>query len=254
MHCRGIAEREDGHAVRLAGSQTDITEQRRIRDSLAQQAQHDALTDLPNRTLFRELVQRAIAQTSRTPSAGYAVLFIDLDGFKSINDTHGHVAGDRFLKAISRRLQTQLRPGDVLARLGGDEFGVLAQNIETTKMCARIAERLQEALAEPFLIGTQKVRGAASIGIVVGTAESKSVDALLRDADIAMYRAKAAGRGGYELFDAGDACRRAEATDLRNGASPRNRAQPSDGLLPADRPAALVANHGTGGARSLGAR
>jgi len=203
VHCRGIAEREDGHAVRLAGSQTDITEQRRIRDSLAQQAQHDALTDLPNRTLFRELVQRAIAQTSRTPSAGYAVLFIDLDGFKSINDTHGHVAGDRFLKAISRRLQTQLRPGDVLARLGGDEFGVLAQNIETTDDVCSIAERLQEALAEPFLIGTQKVLGAASIGIVVGTAESKSVDALLRDADIAMYRAKAAGRGGFELFDAG---------------------------------------------------
>ena len=163
-------------------------------------------------------------------------------------------SGDRFLKAISRRLQTQLRPGDVLARLGGDEFGVLAQNIETTNDVCTIAERLQEALAEPFLIGTQKVRGAASIGIVVGTPESKSVDALLRDADIAMYRAKAAGRGGYELFDAGDACCRAEATDLRNGASPRNRAQPSDGLLPADRPAALGANHGTGGARSLGAR
>ena len=203
VHCRGIAQRENGVAVRLAGSQTDITEQRRIRDSLAQAAQHDALTDLPNRTLFRELVQRAIAQMSRTPSSGYGVLFIDLDGFKAINDTHGHVAGDRFLKSISRRLYAQLRPGDVLARLGGDEFGVLAHDIASTEDLCMIAERLQQALSEPFQINKQKVRGAASIGIVVGTPESKSVDALLRDADIAMYRAKAAGRGGYELFDAG---------------------------------------------------
>jgi diguanylate cyclase (GGDEF)-like protein/PAS domain S-box-containing protein len=203
VHCRGIAQRENGLAVRVAGSQTDITDQRRIRDSLAQAAQHDALTDLPNRTLFRELVQRAIAQTTRTPSAGYGVLFIDLDGFKAINDTHGHVAGDRFLKSISRRLHAQLRPGDVLARLGGDEFGVLAHDIVSTDDLCLIAERLQQALSEPFQINKQKVHGSASIGIVVGTPESKSVDALLRDADIAMYRAKAAGRGRYELFDAG---------------------------------------------------
>jgi diguanylate cyclase (GGDEF)-like protein/PAS domain S-box-containing protein len=203
VHCRGIAQRENGLAVRVAGSQTDITEQRRIRDSLAQAAQHDALTDLPNRTLFRELVQRAIAQTSRMPTAGYGVLFIDLVGFKAINDTDGHVAGDRFLKSISRRLYAQLRPGDVLARLGGDEFGVLAHDITSTEDLCMIAERLLHALSEPFQINKQKVHGSASIGIVVGTQESKSVDALLRDADIAMYRAKAAGRGRYELFDAG---------------------------------------------------
>jgi len=202
VHCRGIAVRdESGRAIRLAGSQTDISEPRRIRDSLAQAAQHDPLTDLPNRTLFRELVQRAISQTTRVGSPGYGVLFIDLDGFKAINDTHGHVAGDRFLKAIAKRLQSHLRPGDVLARLGGDEFGVLAHNVETADDVCAIAERLQEALAEPFLVNGQRTRGAASIGIVVGNAQSRSVDALLRDADIAMYRAKAAGRGGYELFD-----------------------------------------------------
>jgi diguanylate cyclase (GGDEF)-like protein/PAS domain S-box-containing protein len=202
VHCRGIAVRdESGRAIRLAGSQTDISEQRRIRDSLAQAAQHDPLTDLPNRTLFRELVQRAITQTSRVGTPGYAVLFIDLDGFKLINDTHGHVAGDRFLKSIAKRLLAHLRPGDVLARLGGDEFGVLAQNAETADDVCGIAERLQNALAEPFLVNGQRIRGAASIGIVVGSAQSQSVDALLRDADIAMYRAKATGRGGYELFD-----------------------------------------------------
>jgi PAS domain S-box-containing protein len=99
VHCRGIAVRDDaGRAIRMAGSQTDITEQRRIRDSLAQAARHDALTDLPNRTLFRELLQRVIAQSSRPGTSGYAVLFIDLDGFKLVNDTHGHVVGDKFLK------------------------------------------------------------------------------------------------------------------------------------------------------------
>jgi diguanylate cyclase (GGDEF)-like protein/PAS domain S-box-containing protein len=204
VHCRGIAVRDaSGRAVRLAGSQTDVTEQRRIRDSLAQAAQHDALTDLPNRTLFRELVQRAIAQTARVGEPGYAVLFIDLDGFKQINDTHGHVTGDRFLKAVARRLQSQLRPGDVLARLGGDEFGVLAQDVDGAQKVCGIAERLQQALNEPLHVDGQQLLAAASIGIVVGTAESRSVDALLRDADLAMYRAKAGGRGGYELFDPG---------------------------------------------------
>jgi diguanylate cyclase (GGDEF)-like protein/PAS domain S-box-containing protein len=204
VHCRGIAVRDQaGRAVRMAGSQTDITEQRRIRDSLAQAAQHDALTDLPNRTLFRELLQRAIAQSSRIGAPGYAVLFIDLDGFKLVNDTHGHVVGDRFLKAIAQRLQAHLRPGDSLARLGGDEFAVLAEQLPAADDVRAIADRLQRALAEPFDVSGHELRGAASIGIVVGTPQYRSVDALLRDADIAMYRAKAAGRGGYELFDPG---------------------------------------------------
>jgi diguanylate cyclase (GGDEF)-like protein/PAS domain S-box-containing protein len=204
VHCRGIAVRDEtGRAIRLAGSQTDISEQRRVRDSLAQAAQHDALTDLPNRTLFRELVQHAIAQATRLGEPGYAVLFIDLDGFKLINDTHGHVTGDRFLKAIARRLHAQLRPGDVLARLGGDEFGVLAQTVHTSADARGIAERLQQALAEPLLVNGQELHGAASIGIVIGTSRSRSVDALLRDADLAMYRAKATGQGGYEVFDPG---------------------------------------------------
>ena len=104
--------------------------------TLAQAAQHDPLTNLPNRTLFRELVQRAITQTSRAGALGYAVLFVDLDGFKLINDTHGHVAGDRFLKAIAARLHSHVRPGDVLARLGGDEFGVLAER-RRRRRCVR---------------------------------------------------------------------------------------------------------------------
>jgi len=200
--CRGIAVRDEtGQARRLAGSQTDITEQRRIRDSLAQAARHDPLTDLPNRTLFRELLQRAIAQNTRMPSHSYAVLFVDLDGFKLVNDTHGHVVGDRFLKAIGQRLKSHLRPGDALARLGGDEFAVLTEGFSNASEVRAIAERLRHALAEPFHVSGHDLRGAASIGIVIGDPQQRSVDAVLRDADIAMYRAKAAGRGGYELFD-----------------------------------------------------
>jgi diguanylate cyclase (GGDEF)-like protein/PAS domain S-box-containing protein len=200
--CRGIAVRDDaGEPVRMAGSLTDITEQRRIRDTLAQAARHDPLTDLPNRTLFAELLQRSMAQGARSPAHQYAVLFIDLDGFKLVNDSLGHVVGDRFLVAIAQRLQAHLRPGDSLARLGGDEFAVLAENFTSPDDVCAIAERLQRSLAEPFHINDHELFGSASIGIVVGGLQYRSVDALLRDADIAMYRAKAAGRGGYELFD-----------------------------------------------------
>jgi len=202
MLCQGIAVRDSsGRAIRMAGSQTDITEQRRIRDRLAQAAQHDPLTGLPNRTLFRELLQRAISQGVRKPTPGYAVIFLDLDDFKLVNDTHGHVVGDRFLKEIADRLQTQIRPGDTLARLGGDEFAVLAGDFTSADDICAVAERILRVLSEPIRINTQELVGSASIGIVVGTPQCQSVDALLRDADIAMYRAKAAGRGRYELFD-----------------------------------------------------
>ena len=200
--CRGIAVRDDaGRPVRMAGSLTDITEQRRIRDSLSQAARHDPLTNLPNRTLFGELLQRAIAQGARSSSHQYAVLFIDLDGFKLVNDSLGHIIGDRFLMAIAQRLQSQLRPGDSLARLGGDEFAVLAENFSTPEDVCAIAERLLNALAEPFRIADHELFGSASVGVVVGGAQYRTVDAVLRDADIAMYRAKASGRGGYEMFD-----------------------------------------------------
>jgi diguanylate cyclase (GGDEF)-like protein/PAS domain S-box-containing protein len=200
--CRGIAVRDDsGKPIRMAGSLTDITEQRRIRDSLSQAARHDPLTNLPNRTLFGELLQRAIERSARSSSPQYAVLFIDLDGFKLVNDSLGHIIGDRFLVAISQRLQSQLRPGDSLARLGGDEFAVLAENVSTPEDVCAIAERLLNALAEPFRIADHELFGSASVGVVVGGAQYRSVDAVLRDADIAMYRAKSSGRGGYELFD-----------------------------------------------------
>jgi diguanylate cyclase (GGDEF)-like protein/PAS domain S-box-containing protein len=200
--CRGIAVRdEDGQPVRMAGSQTDVTESRRSQDTLARAARHDHLTALPNRRLFGELLQRSIARSVRSVEARYAVLFIDLDGFKLVNDSLGHLVGDQFLVAIATRLQAQLRPGDVLARLGGDEFAVLVEDFATQEDVCVITQRLQHSLQEPLRLDSRELYASASIGVVLGGPQYGTVDELLRDADIAMYRAKAAGRGGYELFD-----------------------------------------------------
>jgi diguanylate cyclase (GGDEF)-like protein/PAS domain S-box-containing protein len=200
--CRGIAVRDGSdRPVRMAGSQTDVTESRNAQETLSRAARHDSLTGLPNRMMFSELLQRAMGRASRSPECGYAVLFIDLDGFKLVNDSLGHLAGDQFLNALAQRLHSQLRPGDVLARLGGDEFAVLINDVVASTEVCGIADRLQCAVAVPFSIHGRELYASASIGIVMGDSEYSKVEDVLRDADIAMYRAKAAGRGGYQLFD-----------------------------------------------------
>ena len=195
-------QRHHGEMMRLHGEAVEALEAaRQSEQRYARAARHDDLTDLPNRRLFSELLQRSMARAARAVEPRYAVLFIDLDGFKLVNDSLGHIIGDRFLVAIAERLQSQLRPGDSLARLGGDEFAVLAENFSTPEDVCAIAERLLGALAEPFRIADHELFGSASVGIVVGGAQYRAVDAVLRDADIAMYRAKSSGRGGYEMFD-----------------------------------------------------
>jgi diguanylate cyclase (GGDEF)-like protein/PAS domain S-box-containing protein len=202
--CRGIAVRDEaGKPVRMAGSQTDVTEWRNVQETLARAARHDVLTGLPNRALFGELLQREIAQAQRSGEPRYAVLFIDLDGFKLVNDSLGHLIGDQFLIGIAHRLQGRLRTGDALARLGGDEFAVLITNVSDPHEVRAITERMQGALAEPFDIEGREIYASASIGIVLGGAHYHHVADLLRDADTAMYRAKAAGRNRYEMFDPG---------------------------------------------------
>jgi diguanylate cyclase (GGDEF)-like protein/PAS domain S-box-containing protein len=201
MFCRGTAVREQGHTVRMAGSQTDITESRRVQDTLSHAARHDSLTGLPNRMLFSELLQKAIGQYQRSPEVQYAVLFVDLDGFKLVNDSLGHLLGDQFLFAIAQRLQTALRSGDVLARLGGDEFAVLVRNLGPNEDVRRVTERLRDAVSSPFTLQGHQLYASASIGIVTAGPSYHSVDQVLRDADTAMYRAKSTGRGGYEIFD-----------------------------------------------------
>jgi diguanylate cyclase (GGDEF)-like protein/PAS domain S-box-containing protein len=200
--CRGIAVRTPGGApVRMAGSQTDVTEWRSVQESLTRAARHDHLTGLPNRRLFGELLQRAMARGIRAAEPRYAVLFIDLDGFKLVNDSLGHLVGDQFLVAISDRLRSQLRPSDVLSRLGGDEFAVLIEDFGSRDEVSLVPERLQRSFVEPIRIGGRELYASASIGVVLGGPQYATVDDLLRDADIAMYRAKAAGRGGYQMFD-----------------------------------------------------
>lgn len=202
MLCRGVAVRDGAERpVRIAGSQTDVTEQRRVQGELEHAALHDGLTGLANRTLFSELLGRALVKARRSPSYVCAVIFIDLDHFKLVNDSYGHAAGDRLLIAIGKRLQHCLRPGDALARLGGDEFAILLDDVSSTSDATTIADRLQQSLGEPFDLDGREVWASASVGIAYSNPRYQSPDDLLRDADTAMYRAKAQGRAQAQTFD-----------------------------------------------------
>jgi diguanylate cyclase (GGDEF)-like protein/PAS domain S-box-containing protein len=200
--CRGVAVRDiHGTAQRIAGSMTDITLRKQAEERLLYDALHDALTGLPNRALFLDRLHHVIQNVLRYPDHHYAVLFLDLDHFKMVNDSLGHSSGDELLIMIAERLKSCLRPGDTVARLGGDEFVLLLENIETVAEAALVAERIQIQFAPPFKINGQDVFTAASVGIVWGTPEYRHPGEVLRDADIAMYRAKAMGKACYQVFD-----------------------------------------------------
>ena len=185
---------------------------------LLRQAFHDTLTDLPNRALFMDRLEHALARIRRAPDA-IAVLFLDLDNFKPINDSLGHQAGDQVLVAVARRLETCVRPGDTVARLAGDEFTILLENIVDTDDAFVVAERILETLRSPLTIDQHELFVGTSIGIVHSTSGREGSDELLHQADLAMYRAKASGRPAYRLFDASmkaDALNRQELErDLR---------------------------------------
>jgi diguanylate cyclase (GGDEF)-like protein/PAS domain S-box-containing protein len=182
----------------------DVTERVRLQEQLQHSAEHDPLTDLPNRALFTERVRQALSGR-RTTDPGTAVLFIDLDGFKAVNDTIGHQAGDELLIHAARRLQESVRAGDTAARLGGDEFAALILGDGTTETAARecrileIAERLRIRLSQPYRVSGTDVRVAASIGVAFAEPQITPSE-LMRNADLAMYRAKAAGKGRVELY------------------------------------------------------
>jgi diguanylate cyclase (GGDEF)-like protein/PAS domain S-box-containing protein len=189
-----------GRAVRWLGIALDITEQRELEARLQHQATHDALTGLPNRALLVDRLDRALAR-SRRDGVPCAVFFFDLDRFKEINDSLGHSSGDRLLVAAADRLRRCLREGDTLARIGGDEFAVLVEGIADPAEAANLAKRFIRALGVELVFNGHAHRIAASIGIVLSTPAHARPDDLLRDADIAMYRAKGAGGAGYALFD-----------------------------------------------------
>ena len=202
MLSRGLAVRDTGGTpVRFAGSQTDVTERKLAVDRLMHDAFHDALTGLPNRALFMDRLERAMEQQRRHPDAMFAVLFLDLDRFKVVNDSLGHVFGDELLVAVAERLAHMLRSSDTVARLGGDEFAMLIDGIDHEADAVRAAQRLQDALLVPFRIGPHEIFTSVSIGIALSTTGYHRPQDVLRDADIAMYRAKAAGKARHELFD-----------------------------------------------------
>lgn len=205
----------------------DITERKALEARLAHQAFHDPLTNLPNRALFLDRLDHALVRAARQHET-LAVFFLDLDRFKVINDSLGHTAGDRLLIAVANRLQHCLRPEDTVARLGGtisrlggDEFTILLEGITDARDAVRAAERIIEALRQPFALGEHEVVVTTSIGIALNTAHQDLPATLLRNADMAMYRAKQQGRSRYEVFDTSmnaDALRRLEVeAQLRRG-------------------------------------
>ena len=183
----------------IANVLANAIERRSAEAKTQHEALHDPLTGLPNRTLFLDRLQHALAQARRHESA-VAVLFLDLDQFKLVNDSLGHAAGDELLAAVAPRLEEALRPGDTVARFGGDEFAILAEDITTERGATRIAERIAEALTKPFVLRHRDHFVSASIGISIAEA-NETPEGLIRDADAALYRAKDRGRGGYEIFD-----------------------------------------------------
>jgi diguanylate cyclase (GGDEF)-like protein len=187
--------------VRVVVAHEDITQRKMAEEQLLHDAFHDALTDLPNRALFMDRLRRAILRTRRQENYRFAVLFLDLDGFKVVNDSLGHAIGDQLLIAIGRRLELGMRRGDTLTRLGGDEFAILADDIHDVNDAILLAERVRDDLKAPFSLGGHEVFAAASIGIAIGSRDRERPEDLLRDADTAMYRAKALGKGRHVVFD-----------------------------------------------------
>ncbi len=202
MLSRGVAVHDtSGNPLRMAGSQTDITEGK----------VSDPLTGLPNRLLFIDRVGRLVKHMKRRKDHLFAVLFMDLDGFKMINDSMGHLIGDQLLLGVAHRLEKCLRSTDTVARLGetftvarlgGDEFTVLLDDIKDPGDAKRAADRMMKALASPFILGGKEVFTSVSIGIALSTSAYEQPEEMLRDADTAMYRAKALGKARYEVFDA----------------------------------------------------
>jgi diguanylate cyclase (GGDEF)-like protein/PAS domain S-box-containing protein len=203
MMVRGLAIRDvHGRPTRMAGSLTDITDRRRADRRLAHDALHDTLTGLPNRTLFMDRVAQTLRRGLRDPHTGCAILFVDVDRFKLVNDSLSHAVGDGVLMALARRMAAVLRPGDTVARLGSDEFTVLLDDISETAGAAVAADRIVRALEAPFTVDGHELFVSASIGVAASSL-GMTADDLVRNADIARYDARRRGRARWAVFDEG---------------------------------------------------
>jgi diguanylate cyclase (GGDEF)-like protein/PAS domain S-box-containing protein len=205
MMCRGNARRDlDGIAYRVAGAQTDINAHKvaeNMLEKLLHNVSHDSLTGLPNRSLFLDRLNHSINNTRRHKGLVFAVLFVDIDRFKIVNDSLGHSVGNVLLKETAKKLQSCLRPEDTIARLGGDEFGILLEEISSVNDASSVANRIQKEFKSPFNLNNQDIFITASIGIATSSATLEQPEDILRDADLALFKAKSSGRARNELFD-----------------------------------------------------
>ncbi|MBI3368961.1 MAG: EAL domain-containing protein, partial [Burkholderiales bacterium] len=214
LSCGQVIEHApDGAPRRMAGIHVDMTEQMQMQAMLRHAARTDSLTQLPNRAAVFDRVQQAINRAGEEADFGYAVLFMDFDRFKQVNDTLGHAVGDELLRQIAHRLRSALRPGDQVrpgaayhahtaGRIGGDEFVVVLEGVQGREQACAVARRLMDVLAAPYQIGQHCVHSSASIGIVTSEHPANDAHTVMRDADTAMYEAKRSGRGRYIVFDA----------------------------------------------------
>jgi diguanylate cyclase (GGDEF)-like protein/PAS domain S-box-containing protein len=198
-HARPIYD-DAGRFSGISGTLTDITARRKLEERLVAQAFHDDLTGLANRALFKDRVEHALTRQLRGRRL-VGLMFLDLDRFKTVNDSLGHTVGDGLLVAIAHRLHAALRPEDTIARLGGDEFGILVEDVSTPHGVLELAERISATFDTPFQLDDREITIRSSIGVVLASVGHRTADDLLRDADVAMYRAKVSGRGSYALFE-----------------------------------------------------
>jgi diguanylate cyclase (GGDEF)-like protein/PAS domain S-box-containing protein len=196
---RSAARDASGKTLYYVISERDITEERALTAQLSHQALHDPLTGLANRVLFDDRLARAAGRVARENSLG-AVLLLDLDDFQGVNDVHGHFVGDQLLVAVARRFEQALRSTDTLGRFGGDEFLYLAEGLASPADAIEVANRLLDALAEPFVIGKVQIEQHASVGVVVWQGSSKDSSEIIRDADVALFEAKSKGKGHHVIF------------------------------------------------------
>jgi diguanylate cyclase (GGDEF)-like protein/PAS domain S-box-containing protein len=199
----GLVDDTDAHGRFVLAIARDITERKALEEQLTYQASHDPLTDLPNRTLFIDRLRHALAQANRREGR-VAVLFVDLDNFKFVNNGLGHQVGDQLLVAVAQRLSACIRPEDTVARFGGDEFALLLENFAEVGSAVRVAERIVQELQAPLTLDEYEMFLTTSIGIALSTPDRKNLlpEDLLHNADVALYEAKNKGRAGYELYDA----------------------------------------------------